>query len=290
MASPSKPTIVLVPGAWHSPSHYTTLLTLLQRAGYPTTSSRLPSVGSPTPLTATAAQDAAFIRDKMLLPLLDSGTDVLLVLHSYGGIGGAAAAKGLSKVEREKEGKQGGIVGLVLFAAFVAREGDSLEQMVGGKLPDWIDTNVPSRMPSYFHILIVYSNLTKSIVEETPLTPTQEVTGVGTVPDPNTPFYGDVPAPLAASATAEMLPQALLSFRTPSPPSAWSDSVYDGCRGYIRCIEDAAIPLVAQKAMVDHSGVEWDVKELKSGHSPQLSMPDKVAELVIGWAKSWTGE
>jgi len=40
--------------------------------------------------------------------------------------------------------------------------------------------------------------------------------------------------------------------------------------------------------MVEHSGVEWDFRELKSGHSPQLSMPDKVAELVIEWAKSWT--
>lgn len=147
MATPSKPTIVLVPGAWHSPSHYSTLLTLIQRAGYPTASSRLPSVGSPTPLTATVEQDAHFIRDKMLLPLIDSGTDVLLVLHSYGGIPGAAAAKGLSKAEREKVGQEGGIVGLVLIVAIVVREGDSLEQMAGGKLHDWIDLDVCLSVP-----------------------------------------------------------------------------------------------------------------------------------------------
>lgn len=87
-----------------------------------------------------------------------------------------------------------------------------------------------------------------------------------------------------------MLPHALLSFRTPNPPSAWRDSVYDGRRGYIRCTEDACIIPAAQKAMVEHSGVEWDVRELQSGHSPQLSVPEKVAELVLGWAKSWAGE
>jgi hypothetical protein len=89
----------------------------------------------------------------MLLPLLDSGTDILLVLHSYGGLPGAAAAKGLSKVEREKEGKQGGVVGLAFITALVAREGDSLEQMVGGKLHDWADTDVclpPFRPPPFF--------------------------------------------------------------------------------------------------------------------------------------------
>ena len=72
----------------------------------------------------------------MLLPLLDSGTDVLLLLHSYGGLPAAAAATG------QKEGKKEGILGLVFIAAFVAREGGSLDQMVGGTLANWIGINV----------------------------------------------------------------------------------------------------------------------------------------------------
>jgi hypothetical protein len=142
MAASPKPTIVLIPGAWHSPSHYTTLHSHLQTAGYPTTSSRLPSVGSTDPLAATTAQDASFIREQMLLPLLNQGKDILLVLHSYGGLPGSAAAKGLSKSERAKDGKKCGITGLVLIAALVAREGDSLQLMVGGKLHDWVETDV----------------------------------------------------------------------------------------------------------------------------------------------------
>jgi hypothetical protein len=72
-------------------------------------------------------------------------------------------------------------------------------------------------------------------------------------------------------------------------PPAWSDAVYDGKRAYICCTADDCISPVAQKAMVEHSGVGWDVRELKSGHSPQLSMPEKVAELVQEWATSWAG-
>jgi hypothetical protein len=105
---PSKPTIVLAPGAWHSPSHYETLLSLLQNAGYPKTSSHLPSVNSADPKTATTEQDALFVREKILFHLLDEGKDVLLVLHSYGGLPGAAAAKGLSKTARSSGEKRWG--------------------------------------------------------------------------------------------------------------------------------------------------------------------------------------
>lgn len=142
MPTSPKPTILLVPGAWHSPSHYATLLSRLQTAGYHTVCSRLPSVASVDPLTATAAQDTSFIREKMLLPLLEQEKDILLVLHSYGGLPGSAAAKDFSKSERTKQGKKGGIIGLVLMAALLAREGDSLEQMMGGKLHGWVAVDV----------------------------------------------------------------------------------------------------------------------------------------------------
>ncbi len=74
-------TAVLVPGAWHSPSHYEPLLSLLP---YPTYSARLPSVGSTTPNTITCQTDTTFIREKMLLSLLNEGRDILLILHSLG--------------------------------------------------------------------------------------------------------------------------------------------------------------------------------------------------------------
>lgn len=43
------PTLVLIPGAWHSPIHYSLLLAEIEKAGYPTSSARSPSCGSTDP-------------------------------------------------------------------------------------------------------------------------------------------------------------------------------------------------------------------------------------------------
>lgn len=141
MAS-SKPTFVLIPGAWHSSSHYGHLVAHLREAGYPAVSLTLPSVDPQEPKKIEVVTDIAFIREKMLLPLLEDGKDVVLVMHSYGGLPGGAAAKGVSKSERTSEGLLGGVIGLVFIAAFLAREGDSLLSALGGKLDAWVTSNV----------------------------------------------------------------------------------------------------------------------------------------------------
>lgn len=114
----------------------------LHETGYPTLSLNLPSIDSQEPKKIEAATDVVFIREKMLLPLLEDGKDVVLVMHSYGGLPGGAAAKGLSKSERESQGLAGGVIGLVFLAAFLAREGDSLVSALGGRLDPWITLKV----------------------------------------------------------------------------------------------------------------------------------------------------
>lgn len=141
MATP-KPTILLVPGAWHTPAHYSTLLKLFESSSYPTTSSALPSVTSSTPLAVTVSTDIDFVRDTLILPLLDAGKDVIVLSHSYGGFVGGAAAKGLSKSERAAEGKEGGVVGLIFVAAFLGKEGQDLLGAVGGTPDPRIDVDV----------------------------------------------------------------------------------------------------------------------------------------------------
>ena len=139
----SKPTIVLVPGAWHKPSHYQPLLDWLESHGYPTASKQLPSVGATEPENKDVACDTAFVRDEVLVPQLEQGKDVVLLMHSYGGCPGGAAATGLSKTERLANGQKGGVIGLVYMCAFVAGEGDSLiSKLPGQTLPDWVLINV----------------------------------------------------------------------------------------------------------------------------------------------------
>ena len=125
-------TLVIVPGAFHVPQHFDRVSKSLRDLGYPIVIEKLPSVGSLTPEKETPSSDADLVREKILLPLLERGKDIVLLVRSYGGIPGAAAAKGLSKKERLAAGEDGGILGLIFMCAFVAREGESLL----GKLPN----------------------------------------------------------------------------------------------------------------------------------------------------------
>jgi hypothetical protein len=53
-----------------------------------------------------------------------------------------SALDGLSRAEREKEGKKTEVTKLSFVAAFVAEEGISLEMAVGGRPESWIITPV----------------------------------------------------------------------------------------------------------------------------------------------------
>ena len=126
--STTKPTIVLIPGAWHSGSCFSQLTAALNAAGYSTRTPTLPGVASPNQSTITQHDDVAYIRNEVLLPLLAEGKDVLLAMHSYGGAPGSAASKGLSKKEREGKGEKSGIIGQVFIASFVLPEGTVMGQ------------------------------------------------------------------------------------------------------------------------------------------------------------------
>ena len=133
------PIIALVPDAWHSPIHYLELTQHLSRAGYSVTTQRLPSCGSELPEVQSTAADAAFIRENVLLPQIDNGKAVVLVMHSYGGCPGAVAAKGLSMSERRTAGQKGGIIGMIFICGFIIRAATILRDLLPNRQFDpWI--------------------------------------------------------------------------------------------------------------------------------------------------------
>lgn len=135
----SHPSFLIVPGAWHQPEAYGTLVTSLRKAGYSAIVSSLPSCDPQDPQKATCSADAEAIRKQILQLLEDEGKHVIVVCHSYGGIPGGGAALGLSKIARAKEGKQGGVTGLVFVSGFVVPEGSSLLITLGGKHAPYVD-------------------------------------------------------------------------------------------------------------------------------------------------------
>ena len=137
-------TIVFIPGAWHSVTSFDALKSQLEAQSYPCAGADPPSITSASPLDVNLDTDIAFYREKVILPLLDDGKDIVLLQHSYGGVPGSGAVKGLSKTERVKAGQKGGVLGLIFMAAVCLPAGQSISEMFGfdDDFTPWIDVQV----------------------------------------------------------------------------------------------------------------------------------------------------
>lgn len=142
----SKPTIVLLPGAWLPPAAYAEFILELDHAGFPTRVATYPSLDPINPSAADCAADTAYIIDGTISPLIErDGKDIVLLMHSYASMPGISAARGFSKPQRVRENKKGGVIGLVCFSAFLVPEGVSCAGAQGDSLPSWILLDKVSR-------------------------------------------------------------------------------------------------------------------------------------------------
>ena len=101
MASTTKPTVLIVHGAWHQPAHFESF----RAPGTP----KFPMI-----------EDAAVVSAELDRLIGTEGRSVLLLTHSYGGCVAVEAARdALSQTARAKQGLAGGIVGLVFVCSAV---------------------------------------------------------------------------------------------------------------------------------------------------------------------------
>ena len=117
----SKPTFVFVPGAWHLPDAYDSVITGLESYGYSSVKVNLPSVGG-----AQATYDFKEDVDAILnavTALVDQSKEVIVIGHSYSGQPVGEIPKELSKTEREKKQLKGGVIRLIFIMAFIVPEG-----------------------------------------------------------------------------------------------------------------------------------------------------------------------
>jgi pimeloyl-ACP methyl ester carboxylesterase len=145
----SKPTIVMVPGAWHKPSVYSEVAAALEKHGYPTVSLALPSVGA-IPPHKDFNGDVAAIRN-CVTELVSDGKEVVLVVHSYGGFPGGEAPKGLGKKECEVKGLKGGVIRYVVINGVAMPEGYQPHATGDySQMPSWIEKDIEVRLPPNF--------------------------------------------------------------------------------------------------------------------------------------------
>lgn len=118
----SKPTILLVGGAWHIAEYLKPLATALEAADYPTIILALPSVGA-NPAKVDFGDDVALVRSTAS-DLVSEGKSIVAVIHSFGGIVGTESLQGLGRASGEGTGV---VLGLVYIATMLPKKGDSFE-------------------------------------------------------------------------------------------------------------------------------------------------------------------
>ncbi|CAN8103534.1 unnamed protein product [Discula destructiva] len=239
--TPERPVFVLAPGAWHTPDCFEILEDKLHAQGYETAAVAYPSVGAEPP-TKGLYDDAAAVRAEIEVHA-GQGRQVIIVVHSYGGLVGAEAVKGLGYKQRQAEGKKGGVTLLVYLAAFVTPKGLSITKMLGGEPLPWM--NIQG----------------ERVIADTP----EDI------------FYHDVPEDLKAKAISKLKHQSAAVFQDEVTYQPWEDME---CM-YFYCEDDRALVHPVQKQFGATLGENAISYTCKGSHSPFLSEPDTVVEGLL---------
>jgi Alpha/beta hydrolase family len=97
--------------------------------------------------------------------------------------------------------------------------------------------------------------------------------------DPETHFYNDLAPEDAKHFSAQLTCQPTSAQFTEVSHEAFKEIPIT----YLLCENDQALPVEVQKMMCDRieaMGVKVDYESCSAGHSPFLSMPDQLAEIV----------
>lgn len=182
----SQPTIVLVPGSFCFGDIYNVVLDplraeksydiqVLEPPCYPAGYVRGPESGAAPP---NMYADARYIHEHVE-KLADEGKEVVLIAHSYGGtscsslefenmcklttitspgVPSTESLKGITKKEREQQGKKGGVVRMAYLSALAPRLGETCLQAIIeplGEAPQVGEVRSPQRRPRHL-VLIPY--------------------------------------------------------------------------------------------------------------------------------------
>ncbi|KUI58959.1 putative pheophorbidase [Cytospora mali] len=129
----AKPIFVLVHGAWHGPRCWDRLTAELDKAGYSSVAPALPSTWVVPPVP-DYSQDIDVIRKKV--EDLVQEHDIVVVMHSYGGLPGGSALEGLDKQTCSFEGLKGGVIRLIFICAFLVPEGSQCPLTSDSSIPE----------------------------------------------------------------------------------------------------------------------------------------------------------
>lgn len=230
-------TFVLIHGAWHGAWCWELLTPRLEEAGHRVIAPDLPAMGGdPAPLDQVSIESwAAFVADIVG----GQRESVILVGHSRAGI----------VISRAAELAPANLLGLVYLAAFMVRDGQTLEEVM---------RQIPPRPESANSLTMAgdgrFSTIAPDAFERV--------------------FYNTSPPHLMARARALSGPEPMASFTTPLRVSEerWGRVP----RFYIECSEDRAIAPDLQRRMRSALPCRRTIS-MSTDHSPFYSAPEELA-------------
>ncbi|KIX01401.1 uncharacterized protein Z518_09127 [Rhinocladiella mackenziei CBS 650.93] len=246
-----QPSIVIVPGSFSFASMYYGLVNKIQEHGYEVFVNNLPSASrNPPEEPASMNDDAVFFRG-IIENLANQGKDVLVMTHSYGGLVGTEAVKGVGKAERQAKGHDGGVVRLVYLTSSVLAEGASTKTERGDPPPELVEMG----KDGFMKIVGV------------------EAVAQGTFPD--------LELDKAVEIVKMMPKHSALSFEGQLTYPAYKYIP----ASYIFCENDFIIPPDKQREYIERikreSGKDVDVHTLSTGHGPNVTAPGVLANVIV---------
>ncbi|KAK4075237.1 hypothetical protein Purlil1_12711 [Purpureocillium lilacinum] len=245
------PVVLLVPGAWTVPKAYHKLVSALEAKSFNVQVLALPTNNDQRPTNATCDADMQAVR-KAVQPLVDSGREVIMLMHSYGGIPGTSGIRNFTRKDRQAMDQPGGVVGLIYTAGFMLCEGQSIRTVVQA-------VNLPGR-----------SSLVKFNSDNCTWFPI----------DPIWLLYHDL-APADQEEQAKLLRWSNAAILTQQTTYAgWKDVP----TLYIRSSKDRWLPPDFQDYCLENAGdagASVRVATLNSGHSPYVNFAAELAQMTF---------
>ncbi|KAF2095311.1 alpha/beta-hydrolase [Rhizodiscina lignyota] len=242
----SKPSIIIVHGAYHQPAHFESLIKVLRDAGYRVFAPPLPSTFA-TPAVSDMDPDVEAVV-KAVSAEVDEGQEVVVFAHSYGGMPASSALPGLDKKSRQEQGLKGGVIGVVYLAAMMPDEGLTLmdyrpqdkELVASGKIK--IVDGIHRISPEEARFLMYNRQTDPAIIDRACSLLTFWAVGCGMAPMKYNPWRNGIPCT------------------------------------YIFCENDTTMPLELQTKLTE--GRSIDVIRCDGDHSPFLDRPEWVAKVI----------
>ena len=134
-----RPTIILVHGGWQGPSTFSLLVPRLEKAGYSVFAPTLPSAAT-KPALPNFDEDVKIVHNA-IQSVVDTGKEVIVVMHSYGAVVGCEALRGvrvkdmIEPLQINDDLEAGGVIKLVFLCGLVLPIGGSTWKAEKGNDP-----------------------------------------------------------------------------------------------------------------------------------------------------------